>query len=77
VQQLDSLSDVLVSQIADLQSAEQQLVSALVQMAGAASNQQLREAFQIHLEQTRTHADRLTRVPACSRPTCPARRARL
>jgi len=54
--------DVLVEQVADLQSSEQQLVSALSQMADAAFNHRLREAFQTHLEQTRTHADRLTRV---------------
>ena len=54
MQQLDSVRDVLVEQVADLQSSEQQLVSALSQMADAAFNHRLREAFQTHLEQTRT-----------------------
>ena len=44
--QLNSLSDVLVEQIADLQSAEQQLITALPKMAQAASDSKLREAFQ-------------------------------
>jgi ferritin-like metal-binding protein YciE len=60
--QLNSLNDVLVEQIADLQSAEQQLISALPKMAQAASDGQLREAFQTHLEETRGHAERLTKV---------------
>src|SRR5436305_370454 len=59
---LDSLSDVLAEQVADLQSAEQQLISALPKMAASASNSELRDAFATHLEQTRTHADRLVRV---------------
>ena len=58
--QLNSLNDVLVEQIADLQSAEQQLITALPNMAQAASDNKLREAFQTHLEETRGHADRLT-----------------
>ena len=60
--QLNSLNDVLVEQIADLQSAEQQLITALPNMAQAASDNKLREAFQTHLEETRGHADRLTKV---------------
>jgi ferritin-like metal-binding protein YciE len=60
--QLDSLKDVLVEQVGDLQSAEQQLISALPKMAGAASNDDLRQAFETHLEQTRNHAERLIRV---------------
>ena len=60
--QLNSLNDVLVEQIADLQSAEQQLITALPNMAQAASDNKLREAFQTHLEETRGHAERLTQV---------------
>ncbi|MFL6043302.1 MAG: DUF892 family protein [Gaiellales bacterium] len=60
--QLNSLKDVLVEQIADLQSAEQQLISALPKMAQSANDGKLREAFQTHLEETRGHAQRLTEV---------------
>jgi ferritin-like metal-binding protein YciE len=59
---LQTTEDVLVEQIADLQSAEDQLIQALPRMAGAASNDELRKAFEQHLEQTRTHAERLQRV---------------
>lgn len=54
-----SLKDVLREQLEDLHSAETQLVTALPKMAQAASHDQLREAFQHHLEETRGH---LTRV---------------
>jgi ferritin-like metal-binding protein YciE len=54
-----SLKDVLQEQLEDLHSAETQLVAALPKMAQAAHHDELREAFQHHLEETRGH---LTRV---------------
>ncbi len=60
--QLNSLNDVLVDQLADVYSAERQLVEALPKMAGAASNAELREAIQEHLEETRGHVRRLEQV---------------
>jgi len=51
--QLNSLKDVFTEQIEDLYDAEQQLVAALPKMAGAASSDELRQAFESHLEQTR------------------------
>ncbi|MDX6592793.1 MAG: hypothetical protein QOJ13_1989 [Gaiellales bacterium] len=59
---LETTEDVLVEQIADLQSAEDQLIQALPKLANAASNEELRQAFQQHLEQTRGHAERLRQV---------------
>ena len=59
---LNSLNDVFEQQLADLFSAEQQLVEALPKMAGAATNQELREAFEHHLEETRGHVRRLEDV---------------
>jgi ferritin-like metal-binding protein YciE len=56
---LDSLNDVLTEQIEDLYSAEQQLVSALPKVAGAAHSDELRSAFEEHLEETRGHVTRL------------------
>ena len=70
--QLQTLEDVLIEQIADLQSAEGMLVEALPQMAGAASNEKLREAFEHHLDQTRTHVRRLADVAAQIGQTVPA-----
>lgn len=57
--QLNSLNDVLVEELADLYSSEQQLVEALPQMAAAAHSEQLRQAFQDHLQETREHVRRL------------------
>jgi ferritin-like metal-binding protein YciE len=59
---LETTEDVLIDQIADLQSAEEQLLQALPKMASAASNEDLRQAFQHHLDQTRGHAERLRRI---------------
>ncbi|HEY4346990.1 MAG TPA: ferritin-like domain-containing protein [Gaiellaceae bacterium] len=57
--QLNTLQDVLMEQIADLYSAETQLVAALPKMVSAAHSEELREAFQNHLEETRGHVTRL------------------
>ncbi len=59
---LQTLEDVFVDQIADLYSAEQQLVEALPKMAGAAQSDELRTAFTEHLDQTRNHVQRLQQV---------------
>lgn len=56
---LNSLSDVLVEELSDLYSAEQQLVEALPKMAAAAHSYPLREAFESHLEETKGHVQRL------------------
>jgi ferritin-like metal-binding protein YciE len=60
--QLTSLKDVFAEQVADLRSAENQLIEALPKMAGAASDSSLREAFNNHLEETRNHAERIEQV---------------
>jgi ferritin-like metal-binding protein YciE len=54
-----SLEDVLQEQLEDLHSAETQLVQALPKMAQAAGNDELRDAFQNHLEETRGHLKRV------------------
>ncbi len=59
---LDSLEDVLVHQLNDLYSAEDQLVEALPKMAQAASNDELKKAFEHHLEETRDHRDRIQEI---------------
>jgi ferritin-like metal-binding protein YciE len=60
--ELRSLQDVLEEQLGDLYDAEKQLLTALPKMAGAASADELREAFETHLQETRTHVERLERV---------------
>jgi ferritin-like metal-binding protein YciE len=56
---MESIRELLIEEMADLYDAEKQLVKALPTMAKAASNEQLREAFLNHLEQTRGHVARL------------------
>jgi ferritin-like metal-binding protein YciE len=62
--QLTSINDVFTHEVQDLYSAETQLVEALPKMAQAASTDDLRQAFQHHLEQTRDHVRRLDEIMA-------------
>jgi ferritin-like metal-binding protein YciE len=59
---LNSLEKVLHDQLKDLYSAETQLVKALPKMARHASSEQLRHAFESHLEETRQHVERLQSI---------------
>lgn len=60
--QNDSLRKLYVNELRDLYNAETQLVKALPKMAKAASNDQLREAFEEHLRQTSEHVSRLEQI---------------
>ena len=62
--QLTTLNDLFVEQLADLHSAETQLIDALPKLASAASNDELKQAFQHHLEETRDHVRRLDDIIA-------------
>jgi Mn-containing catalase len=53
------LKQVLTDQLKDLLHAENQLVKALPKMAKAAHDEELKTAFQDHLEQTKGHVERL------------------
>jgi len=59
---LNSLRDVFVESVRDLYNAETQLIKALPKMAKAASSEDLREAFEEHLEQTRGQLERLDQI---------------
>jgi ferritin-like metal-binding protein YciE len=56
---MDSLREVLIEEMKDLYDAEKQLVKALPKMAKAAGNDDLRTAFENHLEETKGHVQRL------------------
>lgn len=56
---INDLHTLLVHELKDLYSAESQLVKALPKMAKAAHNQDLRRAFEDHLDETQTHVQRL------------------
>jgi ferritin-like metal-binding protein YciE len=59
---LNSVRDLLVVELRDLYSVENQLVEALPKMAEAANASQLKSAFETYLNQTREHVNRLDRV---------------
>jgi len=59
---IESLKDVLIHELNDLYSAEDQLIEALPQMAEAASSSELQDAFQQHLDETRDHRERIQHI---------------
>ena len=59
---LESVNDLLIAELRDLHSAEEQLVEALPKMAEAASSMELKNAFSQHLEETRNHVTRLEEI---------------
>ena len=58
----NDLHELFLDELADVYSAEQQLIKALPKMVKAAQSDELREAFESHLERTRAHAARLQEV---------------
>jgi ferritin-like metal-binding protein YciE len=59
---LDTFEALFLHELQDLYSAEKQLVTALPKMAKGASSEELRKAFETHLEQTEEHVNRLDRI---------------
>ena len=59
---LNSLEDLYVEQLKDLYSAETQITDALPKMKDAATHQELKKAFQMHLDQTKKQVDRLEQI---------------
>ena len=59
---IQNLRDLWVDELKDLYHAENQILKALPKMAKAAVDEELRTAFEEHLEQTRGHVDRLEKV---------------
>ena len=58
----NGLKQLYVEELKDLFSAENQLIKALPKMAKAASAEELRQAFEQHLEQTKNQVTRLEQV---------------
>ncbi len=58
----ETLQDLLVDVLRDTYNAEKQLVKALPKMAKAANSEELRAAFEEHLEVTRQQVTRLEEV---------------
>jgi len=57
-----TLDGLLADELKDIYSAENQLIKALPKMAAAADSDDLRQAFEEHLEQTRHHAERIEQI---------------
>ncbi len=57
-----SLRELLLDEIRDIYHAEKQLIKALPKMVKGATHEDLREAFQSHLEETREQVTRLEEV---------------
>jgi ferritin-like metal-binding protein YciE len=56
---IKTMRELFLEQIRDLYSGETQIIKALPKMVEAASNEELREGFSEHLQQTQTHVARL------------------
>ena len=56
------LEELLVDELKDIYSAENQIVKALPKMAKAASSPELKRAFERHLEETRRQVERLDQI---------------
>jgi ferritin-like metal-binding protein YciE len=61
-QETNPLEELLVDELKDLYSAENQIVKALPKMAKAASSPELRRAFERHLEETKRQVERLNQI---------------
>src|ERR1700743_3175539 len=59
---IKTMNDLFVHQLQDIYYAEKQLVAALPKMAQKATEQQLRQDFLAHLDETKTHVQRLEKV---------------
>src|SRR6201992_795379 len=56
---IKTMNDLFLHQLQDIYYAEKQLVKALPKMADKATDKQLKQGFLTHLDETRTHVQRL------------------
>jgi ferritin-like metal-binding protein YciE len=59
---IKTMNDLFVHQLRDIYYAENQLVKALPKMAAKATDKQLKQGFLTHLDETKTHVQRLDQV---------------
>ena len=59
---IKTMNDLFLHQLQDIYYAEKQLVKALPKMAEKATDQQLKQGFLTHLEETKTQVQRLEQV---------------
>lgn len=59
---IKNLRDLWIDELKDLYNAEKQILTALPKMVKAANEDELRTAFEEHLEQTHGHVERLEQI---------------
>ncbi|WP_242927197.1 YciE/YciF ferroxidase family protein [Pontibacter vulgaris] len=59
---LKSLEELFLHELKDLYSAEKQLLEALPKMAKKAADPKLKQAFEMHLEETKVQKERIEKV---------------
>jgi ferritin-like metal-binding protein YciE len=61
-EEINPLEELLVDELKDLYSAENQIIKALPKMSKAVSSPELKRAFERHLEETRKQVERLEQI---------------
>ena len=61
-EETNPLEELLIDELKDIYSAENQIVKALPKMVKAASSPELKRAFERHLEETRRQVERLDQI---------------
>src|ERR1700685_469784 len=59
---VNTIQKLMTDELKDLYSAETQITKALPKLAKASSSQDLKSAFESHLEETRTQIERLEKI---------------
>jgi ferritin-like metal-binding protein YciE len=59
---IKTMNDLFIHQLQDIYYAEKQLVKALPRMAEKATDKLLKQGFLTHLDETRTHVERLEEI---------------
>jgi len=59
---MESLEDLMQDELKDIYDAEKQLTKALPKLAKKATNEELRDALQTHLQETEGHVERLEQI---------------
>ena len=59
---IETLRELMIDELQDLHSAEQQIVKALPKLVKASHNPNLKKAFEHHLEETKNHVTRLENI---------------
>jgi ferritin-like metal-binding protein YciE len=61
-EEMNPLEELLIDELKDIYSAENQIIKALPKMAKGASSPELKRAFERHLEETRRQVERLEQI---------------